>query len=178
MKHNMKEFIVDVLYQIKFTIKSGIRWIKHRTISRHHIVDSKLPPGYYDPDTLLLHTSFAILEKFVDEEIKALGKFFPSLGKNSSKVDFLQAMIADAYKDDVQSLRDGKNSFLRQRVLHRREIYKLYKWWTVDRNKRKSDEELLSMDDIMASTKLETQYYEEDTRMLIRLAKIRSSLWV
>jgi hypothetical protein len=79
---------------------------------RYHLIDTKLAPGYYDIDTLVLHGSMALLERYVDEEMggeQELTRFTNSLrdpanqdpnappGAMSSQADF-QEVALELYK--------------------------------------------------------------------------------
>lgn len=49
-------------------IDNWVWWLKYRfhPAHRYHIVDSGLPPGYVDPDELILHVCMNILKQFVE----------------------------------------------------------------------------------------------------------------
>lgn len=57
-----------------FKFKSKIKYkfihikdaISYRVFFRYHIIDSGLPPGYYDECELILHTNFSILVDYVE----------------------------------------------------------------------------------------------------------------
>ena len=43
-------------------------WVKYRTVSKFHVVDTGLEPGYYDKDHLMIHACFTLLVQFVEKE--------------------------------------------------------------------------------------------------------------
>lgn len=95
-------------------IRKIILWIKHRTINKYHIVNTRLKPGYHDYDTRLLHSSFSLLEEYVEEigGIKGIESKIDNLYKyweaDSDDVKFDYRASIDVYK----------------------EIKRLYIWWT------------------------------------------------
>lgn len=45
-----------------------IWWLRYRTTNKNHVVKTDLTPGWWDADSRLVHASFAILERFVEQE--------------------------------------------------------------------------------------------------------------
>lgn len=62
------EAIPDKIYSFNSFIKKWHWWVRYRTFDKYHVVDTKLSPQYYDVDTLMIHSCFSLLERFVDEE--------------------------------------------------------------------------------------------------------------
>lgn len=61
-----------------------------------------------------------------------------------------------------------------------KEILKIYKWWKEDRVLKEKKLEDILLDEKQASKeywKLERKIYEEENEMLIKLIKLRKSLW-
>lgn len=56
------------------------RFIAYRTYDKYHVVKTDLSPGYYDKDTILLHSVFALLVDFVEVEYAS-----STVGSNFSK---------------------------------------------------------------------------------------------
>lgn len=50
-------------------LDTGYYWLIDRTISRHHIVHTGLKPGWHDVDELMFHACFALLGRFVEQEL-------------------------------------------------------------------------------------------------------------
>lgn len=70
-----KLIIFHILSFIVFGIEDTTRvlndvtwWIKYRTTQRYHIINTKLPPRYYDSDTRLTEGCFSIFVDFIEEE--------------------------------------------------------------------------------------------------------------
>jgi hypothetical protein len=154
-------------------------WVRYRYDSGHqyHMIRTDLAPGYYDIDTVMLHGMFKLLDRYVDEE--------------RDGVDDLERWADDLGVETGQ----GKSEF---------EAATLYRWWNEVRPAdHKRREELMS--EIYGKRKFETEghvmrlspytgtnnveelYKElgvleekinrEEDEMLIRLVKIRTSLW-
>ena len=128
-----------------------------------------LAPTWCDRDYVLLHASFAIFCNVIEEE---------ELLEHTS-YDHSEE-IADLEKanwEDKERQRDYIK-FLKEKHEEDQKLEKelkyLYRWWTVDRPKKQED-----LKD--SSKKYEVgaleKAYEEDTEHLIRLIKIRGTLW-
>lgn len=164
--------IVYIPYDIYKTIES---YIRNRFINRtNSLTASKtdIPPGQYaDLDSRILFSLFNEMENFVEH--------------NRDQIEFSLALNN---KRDKNQLKYAK------------ELMKIYNWWTEDYRNRpdpyevsgfhtfyKNNESVLDVisndknDELQAAidkiNELEKQYYDEDTKMLIRLIKIRNNLW-
>jgi hypothetical protein len=157
-----------------------VKWIKdfawypivYRTTRRYHILDLRdagngYDIGWHDSDSQILQANFLILKNFVEKE------------KPFDRIDW---DYDDEYRKIGQEIKD------------------LYVWWTVERAKEHRelaaewDKRDLSYhfepsengvykrmvwtgDDTKDLLKAEEELHEKDTEMLIRLMKIRRSLW-
>jgi hypothetical protein len=151
-----------------------IAWypIVYRTTRRYHILDLRdagngYGVGWYDSDSQILQANFLILKNFVEKE------------KPFELIDW-------DYSEEYRTLA--------------KEIKDLYNWWMVERAKEHKalseewDKRDLSWhteptengiyrrmiwtgDDTKDLHKREEELHEKDTEMLIRLMKIRRSLW-
>ena len=164
--------IVYIPYDIYKTIES---YIRNRFIDRtNSLTASKtdIPPGQYaDLYSRILFCLFNEMENFVE--------------RNQDQIEFSLA------------LKDKKD---KNQLKYAKELMKIYKWWTEDYRNRPDPYEVSgfhafyenneSVLDVMSNDKndelqaainkineLEKQYYDEDTKMLIRLIKIRNNLW-
>lgn len=109
-------------------------WVKYRTTHRFHVLHiESLKPGWCDTDYRLLHASFTLLEKYVENE-----KPFKVIQWNHS-----------------DHSRENAN-----------EIHDLYLWW----KRYKELPETFDLD-------VENGRYQQETDNLIRLMKIRMTLW-
>lgn len=155
--------------------RSPIHWIRdiywairHRTINRFdRIYISTLSPGYYDKDHQMIHACFQLLTDFVEREegiegIEDLKKQIETESDPDCK-----GMMERQYKDDI-------------------EIKELYNWWKNVYLKRKDlvysgPENVHNTPEFAewakAYSKWEDDCSAEDDAQLIRLMKIRTSLW-
>jgi len=138
-------------------------YIRNRFIDKLHYLHTGLKPGeYYDLDYRILHGLFNELVFFVEtecawsygkpKEVKHLYKFKNGSCKQAG-LDYLNWGIKDKYKGKLTPF--AKSC---------KEIKRLYLWWTEKRPNRKNP----YLD----------KWYEEDTKMLVDLIKIRKDLWI
>jgi hypothetical protein len=62
-------FIIAYHEYILQKIDVAYYYIIHRTVFRHHIVKTTLKPGFYDIDDVMFHACFALLGRFVENEL-------------------------------------------------------------------------------------------------------------
>lgn len=197
------EFIRPIFRFIDKWDRRLIWGFKYRFIRKHqyNLIDTKLEPGYYDIDTLMLHGNMALLVRYVDKEhggVEDLQKHVDYL--NSAEFEASPKPDGDHAWDKVDTI-----------------ALELYHWWTVDRpadhklledmqisvyrSKKsvfdpidvhgnpvsKDEAELFQMRTENTNTPspftsenvwaLEARLLEEDTENLIKLIKIRGGLW-
>lgn len=140
--------------------------LRCRFIRKYYLVDTKLDRySYYDKDTLLLHANFSLLEDFVEKE---LGEIFNSKKAQTRKERGL------AYLDWEQTLTEDSPL----QAASAKEKKELYLWW-----KSRTVPDILSLpekptkEDYEDFFKKEEESYNKDTEMLLRLIKIRNTLW-
>lgn len=206
MREFIEEYINFPLYILKKYAKGVERWIAHRTYDKYHIVKTDLQPGYYDIDTRILHSNFTLLTDFVEIEKASLQYFFASherTKKFGSRVKFENLTKAQKRELGLQYLDWEINNtdeplFPERQRESAKEIKELYLWWNDVRPSRidpydKYEEELSKFSGSLETMpgknkkkmlalykkigKLEDQYEKEDETMLIRLMKVRKSLW-
>jgi hypothetical protein len=153
--------------------------LMHRFHPRHryNIVRTGLPPGYYDPDTRMMHAMMTCLSEY----LRAHGG----------------ADTMDEWSADLRAEAENKpvawESLIRQ-AAYQEEAVAIWRWWNDTRPKeRKAHEDecmrLFGDDtrlerktpqwnaDTAAHHKEEERLDEKDQEMLMRLVKIRPSLW-
>lgn len=152
----------DVYYAIK-------TYLKNRYVTKTHLLSTNLTPGtWYDLDTRLLYGCFTSLVDFVEEEKVHMWRF---MSKNERPKFSSKEEAGIAYIDWEISLGDESPS----QAQSAKEIKELYLWWKHERPNRIdpwSDE--YNGDDPLT---LETEQYQEDTAMLVRLINVRRDLW-
>lgn len=152
-------------------------WIDQRFINRFHILKLSYGYGWRDTDTRLLYAMFDLLTEFVEKEkpfehvdwshtlqTKAAAEEFMALYKwwkeeRPKRHDPLYDMKAPEREPFKEIIEDGRKFYMIGEYIGDPEKIKTY---------------LAALD---GSAKLEEEWYEEDTNMMIRLAKIRSFLW-
>ena len=164
-------------------------WILHRTINRYNKIEiPSLAPGYYDKDTQMLHGMFDLLVDYVECELGWMQLFFSKTEKKN--VPWWQTFKSYRNKHTRRlgikhlnwkiKLSDGssnnKNGYQAQTAKEQKE---LYLWWKDIRPKRKNP---YSAPDYNSTRwkqawDISEGYYKEDTKMLVRLVKIRQHLW-
>lgn len=127
------------------------RWVQYRTTRRFHMIDTKLEPGYYDKDTLILHGMFSILVDYVEGELAWMEIAFSTeeMKKELGWRYHLPRMLRPKYRNREAGLKHlDWEATLDSEALHpnerspdqarrAKEIKALYLWWTEERPKRK-----------------------------------------
>ena len=132
---------------------------------RYFMIDTGLEPGYHDPDIRMLYGCFNLFKDYY-ENTHCIND------TNNDKED----IFITGYAEHVKELND------------------LYVWWTEVRPNRKDPDEpacgfCTTVENFLhnkcehcskyfeASNKLDQKYEEEDDEMMIRLMKVRRSIW-
>ena len=130
---------------VKWKYERASRWVRYRTVNKYHIIDTGLPPDYYDTDTLMLHGNFNLLKNFVEVE-QAWQKYCWSQDHKNSKnwvekhLPKLYRLFSPFRRPDLgvqhfewAATLDDPNlpPFERsdQQAQDAREILSLYNWW-------------------------------------------------
>jgi len=127
-----------------------------------------LPPTWVDRDLLLLHASFAIFCDVIEGE-----DLLNNMGFDHTEE--IEKMKKEEW-EDKQSQEENIKILQERHELDQKlekELKYLYNWWKIvrpERQKIMSNPLKWNFDD-------EEKYYKEDTDHLIRLMKIRGSLW-
>ena len=196
----LKDKIEDTILDVIAEFKNISDWCIYRTVRKYHIVDTKLEPGYHESDTLVMHSVFSILVDFVemqkawmyvicDDDVYYRLSWFE---RKFRIRNFRSAQYGIAYLNWEITETDARQSEAAQEILD------LYTWWTVTRPQRVDPFDLYHIDtfaiDALFSQKseeekktvsaqyknihkLEDKYEKEDDKMMIRLIKVRKSLW-
>lgn len=175
-------------------LRRAKEWILYRTTRRYHMINTGMTPGYSDKAEQILHVNFNMLKDFIEIEKAHMWEWSESRFK--SEQPGVSHLIWEMGLDD--SFNQAESA---------REQYTLYDWWTNHRPLRVdsfetpehkaywklreeiykgeffcSDKDTPELKALQKSAydigdKLNKKQEEEDTDMLIRLIKIRSSLW-
>lgn len=194
-----------VTLPIRWKIEKVVDWVRYRTISRYNIVDSGLPPGYYNAGNLMFHSAFSLLKDYVEIELACRLKkdynwaekyipFYNEIVKFRSPALGIENLNWQSSLDDPAS--PNYNGPTQQAVVAR-EILFLYNWWVNERPARvelkypstsisdEGDDDFFLENDLPKEyakrmKEIETQkadWDREDTEMFIRLVEIRDNLW-
>lgn len=182
-------------------ISDPIWWVKHRTIHRYNILETGLVPGYYDYDTRI---EKALFKAVVDHFEKETGWAYPEFKKlpKDKRYDFIvqkrEEFIAELKNDEY-----GQDQAVREQ--EQLDIYKWIKtdystwkdgWDEVGIPEFRKKMEDLGLHDpdkmmlkvpepydseylalIKASHEVDKKHQDEVDAMLIRIIKVRHSLW-
>ena len=93
-------------------------WFNYRFNPKHqyHLINTGLEPGYYDVDTLMLNGCFALLKRYVEQEMGGVEKM-------------------DAFTKDPEGREEpvSNGTPTADQASSQSEASKLYRWWTVER---------------------------------------------
>ena len=144
------------------------REIAYRTYDKYQVVDTKLKPGYYDKDTLILHANFALLVDFVEVELadypdtilSKIGGYlprfierplFPDHRSADEGLKHINQRIIDhrkPYSKKDSGPWGNKEQFDKWQKHHLDfwlEVKSLYIWWTKERPNRKDDHDVVGL---------------------------------
>jgi len=151
---------------------------------RYHIVKTGLKPGWHDTDERILHANFQLLVDYIESELAWLeysmnyekygniGWFRRWRFKRNKEMGLTHLNWEINLPDDF----DGRQA------ASAKEKLALYKWWTEERPKDWENQgSLIDIPNGIYATEnyfeKEKSLYQKDEDMLIRLMKIRTSLW-
>ena len=146
--HDLRNATIQPL---KFKYRSISEWIRYRTTRRYHVVDTGLPPGYYDVDNRILNANFNLLKNFVeceqarqryhwsDDGIK-VSPWYTKLPLYWTFVEFRRPDLGIKHFEWAATLDDPAlppHERSDKQAEDAREILALYYWWVRDRPARK-----------------------------------------
>lgn len=202
-----EEFLDSVQNTIMFIpdVWNTIRaYLRNRFVDKTHYLETKLPPGeFYEFDTKILHGLFEELVDFVECEKAWMHVVFSDDAKEKYKfpfwqrvrmfrfgyfrcpqagLDHLQWEISLKYDDEWMPKDSPNYGQPTHQAIAAKEQLELYNWWKNVRPQRPDPYEHIDEDEAKRERwervhQIEEQYDKEDEEMLIRLIKIRRSLW-
>ena len=186
----MFDFLQDVV-NLPFDIYHTIEvYIRNRYVDKIHYLRTGLKPGeYYDLDWRILNGLFNELAIYVESELAYTMtaykdrryKFVKGRCKQAG-LDHLDWAMNLKMNEDYGVLPDDKDyGKPTAQAIAAKKIYELYNWW-LDREYRVNPHDLFTKEKdgkyyFRQIQKMEEAYDKEDTKMLIKLIKIRSDLW-
>lgn len=166
-------------------------YVRNRFIDKVHYLRTDLTPGeYYDLDTRILHALFTELTDLVEVEYAGIQRYsekeniyvFKKGRCPLAGLDYLNWAGRLKY-DENMGFNPEDDDY--HKPTHQAEAalttLELYNWWK-NRDNRKNPYDLYSKEKdgpqyYLKIDDMEQKYEQEDTDMLIKLIKIRGSLW-
>jgi hypothetical protein len=174
-------------------------YVRNRFIDKTHYLKTDLKPGeYYDLDTRLLHGIMNELVNYVEVELAHVyrcndyQKYKLKHGRcPQAGLDYLAWACSLVYDESYGMQPDDKDyGKPTEQALNAYKIRKIYNWWKNERPNRINPYAYKEIDEnnpvdtkknkkkcIIQAHKIEEKYNNEDTEMLIKLIKLRDSLW-
>ena len=97
--------------KLKRLINSCYYWVRHRTIDKYHVIDTGLPPGYYEKDCQMLHGMFNLLVDHVDCEVAWMELIWKDLPWYMTKKRYIKKhgeMLGMEYLEWAKALKDDE----------------------------------------------------------------------
>lgn len=181
---------IQNFFYFPWDVYSNIKhYISNRFIYKIHYLHTGLKAGdYYDLDHRILHGLFNELVNYVERDLAWMNQW----SKKNKKLRERSAEDGLEYLDWSIALKDDEGVPTRQ-AESAKEILELYNWWKAypdrpdpmdvsgwsdlcEKNTKDTDPKLKAqvLQDLQ---RLEEQQEQEETDMLVRLIKIRKSLW-
>jgi len=165
-------------------------YIRNRFIDKVHYLHTGLTPGeYYDLDTRILHGLFNELIDFVEVEQAHLMSCYDDRNYEFIHGRCIQAGLdhldwaCNLKLDENYGVPVGDKDYGKptSQAKAAKKILKLYNWWK-NRDNRLDPYELFTKEKdgkfyFRKIDEVERNYEKEDTKMLIKLIKLRSYLW-
>jgi len=170
IRYFIQRTIPDSFDTIRSKLRDAMWYILHRIHPKHryHMVDSGLKPGYYDPDTLMMHSAFKLLSDFINSSIK--DQIIDWDADESHQKAWIELMALNTWW--VYERPDREDKFDRTHEWPDIEPLSVF------------DKETQNDPNVIQYRKISEQYSEarekwhkEDEEMFIRLIKIRRYLW-
>lgn len=176
---------MDIFYTIEV-------YVRNRFIDKVHYLRTDLTPGeYYDLDIRILHALFTELTDLVEVEYASIQRYSEKENNYVFKkgrcplagLDYLN--WAGRLKYDENMGFNPADEFIYDKLTPQAETaqttLELYNWWK-NRDNRKNPYDLYNKEKdgpqyYLKINDTEQAYDQEDTDMLIKLIKIRGSLW-
>lgn len=156
-------------------------WVLHRVAPRHryNLLRTGLPPGYYDLDERILHAVFNGLVGFVEVENPSVN--YDSKLSTPREIGLERLDWEISLKcDESCNFKPGDEHYGEptSQSLSAAEQKALYLWWKdVRPNRANPYDDCVPERDYKKIHDIEAAYDAEDEAMLVRLMKIRQSLW-
>lgn len=144
-----EEFIPSTWDYVKNSVVTFGDKLRHYIVERLHMINIKLPPGYYGVETRILFGMFSLLVDFVEQECgwmneisqkdrgltkkKWYERFTPFKGSREQGLQYLDWEIGLA-KQKTKDI--GEKSVNTSQSENAKKVKELYLWWKDERPKR------------------------------------------
>ena len=199
-----QDFEATFIWPWSMRLQRVQEWVKYRTTRRYHIVSTGMKPGYSDVTEKMLHVNFNMLKDFVEIEKAQMFNVFGANDvykhndKNAGIAHLLWEMSLepDEYNGTEQQAKNAREIYdlynwwtnIRPLRVDSFETPEHKAYWKLRNDIYGSDcffcgdkdtPELKKLQKVAyeLSDTLDKQYSKEDEDNLIRLMKIRQSLW-
>lgn len=175
-------------------------WWDNRFVSKTHYLKTGLKPGvYHELDERILHGLFNEFREFVESELAHMHSWGENAGRYVFKkgrcpeagLDHLKWAMSLRYDEPFMSKKDPLWGKPTDQAKAAAKMLDLYEWWTEVRPNRPDPHEASGWSECwdkegddkakrVASKrlqKIEEEHEAEDEKMLVRLIKLRKSLW-
>ena len=191
------EFEAMFIWPWSMRLERLAEWVRYRTTRRYHIINTGMKPGYADASERMLHVNFNMLKDFVEIEKAHMWTWHEEKGVPSKQPGVSHLVWEMGLENEVNN--QAKNAREQYELYdwwtnnreHRIDPYETKEhtayWdrsmelsgdghWLIGTEKHPDLAKLQKKAHAMVN-KLEKGYAKEDEKMLIRLMKIRGSLW-
>jgi len=196
------DFESTFIWPWSMPLRRAKEWVQYRTTRRFHVVSTGMEPGYADLTEKLLHVNFNMLKDFIEKEKGRMWQYHEGSSKDDKQpgVRYLVWEMGLELDDGWYGSKEQAKNAREQYELYdwwtnirptrvdpmdtpeheaywklRDEIYGKECFFCADKDTPELKE--LQKASYALSDCLEKKYTEEDEEMLIRLIKIRGSLW-
>ena len=120
----------------------AVWWLRYRTFDKYHIVKTELTPGYYEIETLMLHSNFNMLKDYVEIQLASIQYLFSEdREKNNWKEKFIPfynffrkydqsyGIKALEFKMSLADPSLPPHARDDNEAAFGKEVYELYNWW-------------------------------------------------
>lgn len=173
-------------------------WWDNRFVSQTHVLKTGLPAGeYHELDERILHGLFNEFREFVESELARMQgwgdeKYKFTKGRcPEAGLDHLKWAMSLRLEEPFVSKKDSDWGKPTPQAKSAAKMLELYKWWTEVRPNRPDPHEASGWSKcwdkkgsdkakdaaLKRLQKIEEEYEAEDEKMLVRLIKVRKSLW-
>ncbi|CAB4141325.1 hypothetical protein UFOVP410_164 [uncultured Caudovirales phage] len=186
---------------IDYYFTKCVDWISFRTFKKHNQLKIRtLKPTYWDKDTIMLHAVMQLVVDYVEIELAALEIDYKNLTLKQKLYKNLPWFLRSSELirsrelglQHIQFIKSFNDKYYSEEDIHKTQIKhmeileKVYLWWKdVYPNRLDPDDaagfkfSLNYFDEEKAkdAIRIESEYYEEENKMLKLIIDIRQSLW-